>query len=67
MRSKLSLICCTIALACCLPCAVRAHPDGFNEVVKTIESFYHVKHQSLPFLARAGMKAMRTAAKSWTR
>jgi hypothetical protein len=63
MRSKLILIYLTTSLACCLPGAVRANPDGFNDVVKTIESFYHVKHQSLPFLARAGMKAMRTAAK----
>ena len=27
-----------------------------------IEQFYHVKHQSIPFLARAGMKAAKTAA-----
>jgi hypothetical protein len=37
--------------------------DGFNEAVKTIEQFYHVKHQSIPLLARAGMKAVRTAAR----
>ena len=41
----------------------RAGGDGFNDVVKAIEQFYHVKHQSVPFLARAGMKAARTAAK----
>ncbi len=40
-----------------------ARGDGFNDVVKTIEQFYHVKHQSIPLLARAGMKAVRTAAR----
>ncbi len=37
--------------------------DGFNDAVKTIEQFYHVKHQSIPLLARAGMKAVTTAAR----
>ena len=37
--------------------------DGFNDAVKIIEQFYHVKHQSIPLLARAGMKAVRTAAR----
>jgi len=37
--------------------------DGFNDVVKMIEQFYHVKHQNIPFLARAGMKAVSTAAR----
>jgi len=40
-----------------------ARGDGFNDVVKVIEQFYHVKHQSIPLLARAGMKAARTAAR----
>src|SRR5258707_2338113 len=40
-----------------------AHGDGFNDAVKIIEQFYHVKHQSIPLLARAGMKAVRTAAR----
>ncbi len=53
----------TLAAACSLPSAVSANRDGFNEVVKAIEKFYHVKHQNLPLLARAGVKAMRTAAK----
>jgi hypothetical protein len=43
--------------------SVPARGDGFNDAVKIIEQFYHVKHQSLPLLARAGMKAVRTAAK----
>jgi hypothetical protein len=40
-----------------------AGADGFNEAIRTIEQFYHVKHQNIPLLARAGMKAARTAAR----
>jgi len=40
-----------------------ARGDGFNDVVKIVEQFYHVKHQSIPLLARAGMKAATTAAR----
>jgi hypothetical protein len=40
-----------------------ARGDGFNEAVRTIEQFYHVKHQNIPLPARAGMKAVRTAAR----
>jgi len=40
-----------------------AADDDFSAVVKLIERFYHVKHQSLPLLARAGIKAVRTAAR----
>jgi hypothetical protein len=42
---------------------VMAAADEFGAVVKTIEQFYHVKHQSIPLLARAGMKAVTTAAR----
>jgi hypothetical protein len=63
MKTKLTLIAVLLALACGLPLTARAGGDGFNDVVKTIERFYHVKHQSIPFLARAGMKAVTTAAK----
>src|SRR5437660_2305641 len=45
------------------PQAVLAGSDGFSDAVKIIEQFYHVKHRSIPLLARAGMKAVRTAAK----
>ncbi len=48
----------TLALA-----TVPAARDDFDSVVKTIEQFYHVKHQSIPLLARAGIKAVSTAAK----
>ena len=37
--------------------------DDFGAVVKLIERFYHVKHQSIPLLARASMKATTTAAR----
>lgn len=45
------------------PALNRAHGDGFNDAVQTIEQFYHVKHQNIPLLARAGIKAVRTAAR----
>src|SRR5213083_1391578 len=52
-----------IALALAAPLSVRADRDGFNDAVKVIERFYHVRHQSIPLLARAGMKAVKTVAK----
>jgi len=52
-----------VSLAAALPSAADADRDGFSDAVKTIEQFYHVKHQNIPFLARAGVKAVRTAAK----
>jgi len=42
---------------------VQARGDDFNSVVKMIEQFYGVKHESIPFLAKAGIKAGRTAAR----
>jgi hypothetical protein len=42
---------------------VRAKGDDFNSVVKMIEQFYGVKHEDIPFLAKAGMTAARTAAR----
>lgn len=41
----------------------QAKGDDFNSVVKLIEQFYGVKHQGIPFLAKAGMKVATTAAK----
>src|SRR5882762_9449599 len=46
-----------------LPATSLAHGDGFNDAVKVIEQFYHVKHQNIPLLARAGVKAVRSAAR----
>ena len=42
---------------------VHAKGDDFGSVVKMIEQFYNVKHEGIPFLARAGMKVVGTAAK----
>jgi hypothetical protein len=42
---------------------VRAKGDDFKSVVKMIEEFYGVKHQGIPFLAKAGIKVVSTAAK----
>jgi len=42
---------------------VHAVGDDFNSVVKMIEQFYRVKHQGIPFLAKAGMKVATTTAK----
>ncbi len=41
----------------------QAKGDDFNSVVKMIEQFYRVKHEGIPFLAKAGMKVATTAAR----
>jgi len=43
--------------------AAHAKGDDFNSVVKMIEQFYNVKHQGIPFLAKAGLKVVGAAAK----
>jgi hypothetical protein len=43
--------------------AVQAKGDGFTDAVKLIEQFYHVNHQGIPLLARAGMKTATTVAR----
>ena len=40
-----------------------AKGDDFNSVVKMIEEFYNVKHEGIPFLAKAAMKAVGVGAK----
>lgn len=45
------------------PHVIQAKGDDFNSVVKMIEQFYGVKHVGIPFLAKAGMKVARTAAR----
>jgi len=52
-----------ISLALSMPVSASSDRDGFNDAVKLIEQFYHVKHQNIPLLARASMKAVKTAAK----
>src|SRR6185369_7065283 len=51
-----------IALAGGAP-QTHARGDDFNDVVKLIEQFYHVKHQGIPLLARAGIKTATTVAR----
>ncbi|HXM50848.1 MAG TPA: hypothetical protein VN956_23600, partial [Pyrinomonadaceae bacterium] len=64
MKTKLTIAgLMTALLLSAAPAGSLAHGDGFNDAVKIIEQFYHVKHQSIPLLARAGMKAVRTAAR----
>ncbi len=51
-------------LALLVPAAlVQAKGDDFNSIVKLIEKFYGVKHEGIPFLAKAGMKVGTTAAR----
>jgi hypothetical protein len=52
-----------ITLMFALVPAVQANGDDFGSVVRMIEQFYHVKHEGIPFLARASMKAATTAAR----
>jgi hypothetical protein len=60
----LVVLCAIFAVALVLPVAViEAKGDDFNSVVKLIEKFYGVKHQGIPFLAKAAMKVGTTAAK----
>ena len=65
MKRTLSLSLLIMLLACAgLEVRIaQAKGDDFNDVVKTIEDFYHVKHSSLPFLAKAGIKTATTVAR----
>jgi len=64
MKTTPAIVGLIIATIICSPASrALARGDGFQTVVKMIEQFYHVKHQSIPFLARAGMKATKTAAR----
>src|SRR3979490_2757263 len=64
MKTKLTITGLAIALFLgAYEPASLARGDGFNDAVRTIEQFYHVKHQNIPLLARAGMKAVHTAAR----
>jgi hypothetical protein len=51
------------ALCSSFATVTQAKGDDFNDVVKLIEKFYHVKHSSIPFLARAGIKTATTVAR----
>ena len=64
MRTKLTIAGLMIVMLLSgRPATSLAHGDGFNDAVKIIEQFYHVKHQNIPLLARAGVKAVRSAAR----
>ena len=63
MKIKLAISGLIIMMALGAGTTSLAHGDGFNDAVKVIEQFYHVKHQSIPLLARAGMKAAKTVAR----
>ena len=56
------LIAITIVLLS-LATVANSKGDDFNDVVKLVERFYHVKHKGIPFLARAGMKTATTVAR----
>ena len=43
--------------------SVKAKGDDFGAVVKVVEEFYGVKHKSIPFLAKAGIKTATIAAR----
>ena len=57
------IFCAIVLAALASASVVHAKDDDFNSVVKMIEQFYRVKHQGIPFLAKAGMKVATTAAR----
>jgi len=57
------IFCAIVLAAMASASGVHAKDDDFNSVVKMIEQFYRVKHQGIPFLAKAGMKVATTAAR----
>jgi hypothetical protein len=63
MKKSLTIAVMLLAAASVLTVPVAARSDDFGNVVKLIEHFYHVKHESIPLLARAGLKAVTTAAR----
>jgi len=53
MRTKIAIAGLLIAFSCsALAKSVLAGGDGFNDVVKTIEQFYHVKHRNIPLQSK---------------
>jgi len=63
MKTKLTILVMGAVAIGSLRADATVGNDGFSAAVKAIEQFYHVKHKSLPLLARASIKAMQTAAK----
>jgi len=62
-RTQIRITAFVLLLVFAAAVATQAKGDDFNSVVKMIEQFYGVKHQGIPFLAKAGMGAARTAAR----
>jgi hypothetical protein len=65
MRTQRAAITALIFIASLLAVTTvpQAKDDDFKSVVKMIEQFYKVKHQGIPLLAKAGMKAATTIAR----
>src|SRR5215203_3733806 len=61
--SMKKIFCAIVMMAVASTTVVHAKDDDFNSVVKMIEQFYRVKHEGIPFLAKAGMKVATTAAR----
>jgi len=62
MKKSIAISLTALALLSLVP-VTQAKDDRFGDVVKLIEQFYHVKHQGIPFLARAGLKTATTVAR----
>lgn len=62
MKKSIAISLTALALLGLVPVTL-AKDDGFGDVVKLIEQFYHVKHQGIPLLARAGLKTATTVAR----
>jgi hypothetical protein len=62
MKKSIAISLTALALLSLVP-VTRAKDNGFADVVKLIEQFYHVKHQGIPLLARAGLKTATTVAR----
>jgi hypothetical protein len=62
MKKSIAISFTVLALLCFVP-MTQAKGDDFGDVVKLIEQFYHVKHEGIPLLARAGLKTATTVAR----
>lgn len=58
-----SLVALALTLPMLLTLPVAAGGKEFGDVVKLIESHYRVKHKSIPFAARMGLKATQAVAR----
>ncbi len=63
MKDRFVKISALVLLLCCVGNSVNAKGDDFGSVVKLIERYYNVKHESIPLLARAGIKTATTIAR----